>query len=303
MGDHATQTKGRIVKVKLGMVVADSPARAKLGGFLQQRTHGKGCPYCLFDLDDLGKIPPPSPAMRTSAHQQQSLACKSVEGNRRYRELGVRYSILHELPYFSMPTMCPPDYMHAIHLGLCRRFFHDFLILGCKNIGNQLEDLFKVINGAHLPSTAKRPDHRIGKPGGGTPNAEQWLTLFRHQLLFGLMTIWAKSLAGSKQHYLDFQPEAVSQRRPVLFGNKPVEDVFEAAVLLTAIVDLMEKQEFTERDIARLKEFIDRFNRQQANLLGPGWLTYNSHIAEHIPEFIRRYGSRKYHFPRSFERR
>ena len=287
--------KGRLVKVKLGMVVADSPARAKVGGIASRFYAGKSCPHCLFDLDNLGNAQAPAAEMRGKSHREQSLACLHREGAERHKEAGVRYSVLYELPYYSTPTMCPPDYMHAIHLGLCKRFFHVFLIDACGHIGKRLGAVQTVLKRTWLPSTAQKPDERIGKPGGGSVSAQQWLTLFRHQLIFALMEIWAPSLAGAESLKLHFEPQTSSVRREILVGDKAVEDVFEAAVLLIAIVDYMER-DFVESDVGRLEELIKTFNRQQANLLGPGWLTYNSHIAEHIPEFIRRYGSRKYTF-------
>ena len=277
------------------MVVADLPARSKVGGITGNRTSSKGCARCLFDMDDLGTSNASSSVNRTRAHREQSLACSTRDGANRYKELGVSYASFNELPYFATPLMCPPDHMHAIHLGLCKRFFHTFLIEACGNLRGHLEKLLKVINKARLPSRAKRPDHRIGRPSGGNPNAEQWVTLFRHQLLFGLIDIWKDVLGGTGSLQLSFHPESKSSRRPVLEGEKPVDDIFEAAVLLAAIVDYMEN-DFTESKVQRLEVLITTFNRQQANLLGPGWLTINSHIAEHIPEFIKRYGARKYRF-------
>jgi len=292
---HATAT-GRTLKVRLGMVIADSPARSKVGGIKASRVSGRGCPYCLFDIDDLGNTEASTPSRRGDDHRLQSLECITASGRAKHDDIGARYTILNELPYYSTPSMCPPDYMHAIHLGLCKRFFHLLLVNACGRIGGQLDALQDVFKQTLLPSTAQRPDYRIGDASGGNPNAQQWLTLFRHQLIFGLIEIWSQSLSGASPEPLKFNPKQKSKRRMVLMGSKPVEDVFEAAVLLSAIVDMMERGSFTEHEVRRLEDLIVRFNRQQANLLGPGWLTYNSHIAEHIPGFIRRYGTRKYQF-------
>ncbi|CBQ69331.1 conserved hypothetical Ustilaginaceae-specific protein [Sporisorium reilianum SRZ2] len=268
------------------------PARSKIGGVAMQRTKRKGCLYCYFDLDNLGRSHASTSRKRSSTHRQHSLACSTVDGAQQYKEDGVRYSVLHKLPYFSTPTMCPPDYMHAVHLGLCKRFFHKFLIDGCRRIGGKLPALLKVVNDTFLPSTAKRPDHRISEPSGGNPNAEQWLTFFRHQLVFHLLKIWSQSLGGAAWLQLQFEPEVVSQWCEVLTGNKLVEDVFESALLLCAIVNYMERK-LIESEVKPLDKLIVRYNDQQANLLGPGWLTYNSHIAKHIPKFILQYGSSK----------
>jgi len=284
-----------MVNAKLGMVIADSPARSKVGGIKASRTSGRGCPYCSFDMDDLGNASAAPAEKRSSSHRCKSLECITRAGQAQHEQEGVRYSILNELPYYSTPLMCPPDYMHAVHLGLCKRYFHLFLVEGCKRIEGQLDALQRVLDKTMLPSTTQRPDSCIGYASGGNPSAQQWLTLFRHQLLFGLMEIWADSLGGASQDVLEFTPASKSTRRTVLVGNKPVEDVFEAAVLLAAIVDYMERRTFNEQEVCRLEALIHRFNRQQANLLGPGWVTYNSHITEHIPDFIRKYGS-----PRNF---
>ena len=61
-------------------------------------------------------------------------------------------------------------------------------------------------------------------------------------------------------------------------------------MMLCVIVDMMERK-LTSQEVAQLQEFITDFNESQANLLGPGWLTYNSHLVSHIPDFIRRFGA------------
>lgn len=180
------------------MILAKSPARHKIAGFTGCRTKGKGCPYCLFNFNNLGDIHANTAEQRSNDHRLQSLACISSNGTKRHRHIGVKYSIINELPYFSTPSMCPPDYMHAIHLGLCKRFFHKLLVLDCGELGGRLAHLQSVLRRTLLPSTAQRPDSQIGLASGGNPNAEQYLTLWRHQLVFGLMDIWAQSLSGAE---------------------------------------------------------------------------------------------------------
>lgn len=79
--------------------------------------------------------------------------------------------------------------MHAIHLGMCKRLWHRFLIEHCNDIGKRLPEAQSVIGEAMLPSTVSRPNKVIGSPSGGNPTAEEWATRFRVLLPFVLMQL------------------------------------------------------------------------------------------------------------------
>lgn len=274
------------------MLVADSPARAKTAGFSGIRTAGLICAYCSMDAsalgipasleepeeDDTEVLQSSTPAVRTDSQVNQDTAASS------------HYSVLSQLHYFDIAQSCPPDPMHAINLGLCKRFWHLFLIDGCTNIGGRLKDAQAIVNSAKVPSRLKRPSNRIGDTGGGNPTAEEWSTLFRGILPFVLTELWAATLNGCQDQQLQFYPRQASRTREVRRGAKSVRDVYQSAMMLCVIVDMMERK-LTSQEVAQLQEFITDFNESQANLLGPGWLTYNSHLVSHIPDFIRRFGA------------
>ncbi|SPO30873.1 uncharacterized protein UTRI_10255 [Ustilago trichophora] len=151
--------KGEQVKARLHLIVADTPAWAKVAGFALKYQKGTIC-FRRVAIDKLG--------------------------------------------YFSAVDSCPPDMMHAIHLGLCKRFWHRFLIKSCNKIGRQLPEAQSIIAKALLPSNVQGPNKLIGSQSGGNPTAEQWETLFRVLLPFVLMQLWSDSLGGCDDEELNF---------------------------------------------------------------------------------------------------
>ncbi|SPO30242.1 uncharacterized protein UTRI_05706 [Ustilago trichophora] len=267
------QPEGELVKARLNLVVADTPARAKVAGFALK------------------------------------------------------------LPYFNAVDSCPPDIMHAVHLGLCKRFWHRFLIEQCDEIGKRLPEAQSVIANAMLPTSVQGPNKQIGSKSGGNPTAEQWEVLFRVLLPFVLMQLWSTSLSGHEDEALIFslamrgaqdqalptasinvgldidadednaEPRAANDagNRRLLAGQKRVRNVFRSAMLLCSVVELL-AGDLDGDDVDMLDNYIHKYNRSQSQLLGPGWLTFNNHNVTHLPHFIRRFGSPRHFSSLPFER-
>ncbi|CDU23132.1 uncharacterized protein SPSC_01762 [Sporisorium scitamineum] len=131
----ASHPEGRTVRVRLNMVVADSPARAKMVGFSGNWHSDNICYYCSKHTDQFGMqemwedAPLESQAGPSSS---QSMAA-------------VRTSVFDRLPYFDRQLHSPPDPMHAVHLGMCKRFWHKLLIDACRDIGKRLGEAQRII--------------------------------------------------------------------------------------------------------------------------------------------------------------
>ena len=61
-------------------------------------------------------------------------------------------------------------------------------------------------------------------------------------------------------------------------------------MLLCCIVELLE-EDLDENGVEELWGYIVWYNVLLTDLLGNGWLTYNTHIVEHIPDAIKRFGA------------
>ncbi|CDR88173.1 uncharacterized protein SPSC_03833 [Sporisorium scitamineum] len=186
---------GKLVKARLHLVVTDTPARAKVAGFALKYWKGTICAYCpkqgeklgLTDMED-----DDDSFVRIQHHAAPRMAA------------GFRPVAIDRLTYFNAVNSCPPDMMHAIHLGLCKRFWHRFLIESCNEIGKRLPEAQLVIANALLPTKVQGPNKLVGSCSGGNPTAEQREVLFRVLLPFVLMQLWSESLSGTNDDKLNF---------------------------------------------------------------------------------------------------
>ncbi|SPO28739.1 uncharacterized protein UTRI_04617 [Ustilago trichophora] len=385
--------EGELVKARLHMIVADTPARAKVAGFALKYRKGTICAYCPKQGEKLGLTD-------DEEDEEDSFVGSQRRRTRQRTAAGFRRVAIDELSYFSAVDSCPPDMMHALHLGLCKRFWHRFLIESCNEIGLRLPEAQHVIANALLPSNVQRPNKLIGSRSGGNPTAEQWETLFRVLLPFVLMQLWSESLGGRDDEELNFAlvkpggprtrplaPQSASQAanptvhisttaantssvidataataattpsslpppltshqnssstsslvdnieyqpppgadvdvhlyeeeldvcdaparadgepngRRYLPGPKRVRSVFRSAMLLCSIVE-MTSGDLDSAEVNKLADYIKRYNRSQAKLLGPAWLTFNNHNLSHLPQFIKRFGSPRHFSSLPFER-
>jgi len=280
------------------MVVADSAARCKVVDFKQTFARDYLCPYCPKHVNQLGTHKPweEGPHPRPAPPTMQTAA-------------RLDSTVLKKLKNFNIVLSSPPDPMHAVHGGMCQRFWFDFLVDGCGNIGKDLEAAQTIISKAKIPTSIKRPDNRMGDRGAGPPSAEQWVTFFRCQLPFIMLHIWAPTLAydgrasGVREQHFRFEPKTGSSKedRPLLEGMKHVSDIFPVAMLLCCIVELME-QDLDDDGVEELRQYIKSFNIKLKDLCGQGWLTFNQHIAEHIPDAIKRFGATRNFSCLPFER-
>ncbi|CDW97637.1 hypothetical protein [Sporisorium scitamineum] len=239
---------GKLVKARLHLVVTDTPARAKVAGFALKYWKGTICAYCpkqgeklgLTDMED-----DDDSFVRIQHHAAPRMAA------------GFRPVAIDRLTYFNAVNSCPPDMMHAIHLGLCKRFWHRFLIESCNEIGKRLPEAQLVIANALLPTKVQGPNKLL----------------------------WSESLSGTNDDKLNFAVVKLgkaedggvrSDGRQLLPGPKGIRSVFRSAMLLCSIVELV-SGDLIESDVNKLADYITKFNHSQAKLLGPAWMTFNNH--------------------------
>ena len=91
-------------------VACDLPAGRKVCGFLMQLLDG----YC--GLQRLLWQPRTEKAHRDAVDDIKECTTKSAQGSKE-SEMGCRYSVLLELPYFDPIRMLPIDPMHNLFLG------------------------------------------------------------------------------------------------------------------------------------------------------------------------------------------
>lgn len=288
----ALHPKGRNVRARLNMIVANSPVGAKTVDVHGNRRTRSICTYCPTPTDQFGTRELWKDEPSESWPSQTPAQAKAMASN----------TVSQRLRYFSRKINSPPDPMHTVYVGICGRcFWHLFLIEGCDNLGKKLNEAQNVMARAILPSSIKRPDIWTGLASGGTPSAEECVTLFRCLLPFVMLQLWRKTLRQDEDEHINFEPKGLTEESELKPGRKSVKAIFEPGLLLCCIVDMLES-EFSEDDVQRLHKYIVRYNSKAASLLGKGWIVLSNHMAEHIPDAIRAFGAPKNFSSLRFER-
>ena len=161
----------KIVRCAIICCSCDLPAGRKLCGFMGHSAH-LGCSKCTkrfpsaeSGLDYSGFqrenwIPRSDTSHRQNVRKLRQ--CKSKSALRKMEsELGCRYSVLLELPYFDVPTMLVIDPMHCLFLGLAKVFLKKVLI-GRGILSNTvLATIEQRVNAMKVPSDIGRIPHKI----------------------------------------------------------------------------------------------------------------------------------------------
>lgn len=116
-------------------------------------------------FDDPGKILP-TVANLDGERVRLRLHCVVTDSG-----LYAHSAILNMLDYFCAVRCTPPDCMHAVHLGLNKRFWHKFLINACNDMrdetGPRLSAAQAVIESAILPTHMKKPFRKSATEAAG----------------------------------------------------------------------------------------------------------------------------------------
>ena len=128
------------VRCALLCIACDLPAGRKVCGFLSQSA-ARGCSKCLKEFSGVfgtmcysGFERSLWPLRTNEMHRkdvEEVLKCQTKTSRaKKESELGCRYSVLLDLPYFDPPTMLALDPMHNLFLGTGKRMINIWLQKG-----------------------------------------------------------------------------------------------------------------------------------------------------------------------------
>ena len=177
-------------RVALSCVSCDLPASRKVCGFLGHNAR-LGCNKCLkpFETPALGQT-------NYSGYDRSSWPCRSAEKHRsdvretlcqktkttrhnKESELGCRYSVLLQLPYFDPVRYTAVDLMHNLYLGTGKYLFKLWISLGL--VGkSELDDIDKLLRLFVVPNSIGRLPTNLASNYGGFKATQwrSWITIF-----------------------------------------------------------------------------------------------------------------------------
>ncbi|CAB4487065.1 unnamed protein product [Rhizophagus irregularis] len=198
---------------------------------------------------------------RQYAHEWLQCNSKS-SSDTHFKEHGVRWSELLRLPYMDPIRFAVVDPMHCLFLGIAKWIIKSIFINQNKLSMEQLQIVQKRMDYIELPSDIGRipPKIAIGNEGFSNLTADQWKTFI---IIYSTPILW-DMLDNNDRKILGHFVRACN----LLVARFITED------------DLREAQE-------RLKDMAHLIERTY----GPEFITSNIHLALHIPDCCRDYGS------------
>ena len=260
---------------------SDIPAARKLCGFLGHSAK-RGCSHCKKEFpggfgeqknyggfDDRDEWPKRSSEQhRRDAYRVKN--CRSENAAEKLAsELGVRYTVLFELPYYTSIEMCVIDPMHNLFLGTAKRVFSKWIEediitkAGLEKLQERIEDISSLSDIGRLPGNIK------SNYGGYT--AAQWKNFV---LLFSMYAL-KDVLPDQHLHY--WQSFVLACRHLC----KPC----------ITKADLMVSD-------CKLMHFLKEYEKINGELA----ITPNMHLHLHLKECVENYGSIYGFWLFSFER-
>ncbi|GET51192.1 uncharacterized protein LOC110233779 [Rhizophagus irregularis DAOM 181602=DAOM 197198] len=268
-------TEGLDIKVALIIGSSDTPATRKLFG------HGSAVMKChrcekrstyseVYKKTHYGGMQeydkwvtnPINPSLhRQYAHEWLQCNSKSSRDTH-FKEHGVRWSELLRLPYMDPIRFAVVDPMHCLFLGIAKWIIKCIFINQNKLSIEQLRIAQKRMDYIELPSDIGRIPLKIaiGNEGFSNLTADQWKTFI---MIYSTPILW-DMLDNNDRKILGHFVRACN----LLVARFITED------------DLREAQE-------RLKDMAHLIERTY----GPEFITSNIHLALHIPDCCRDYGS------------
>ena len=260
---------------------SDIPAARKLCGFLGHSAR-RGCSHCNKEFpggfgeqkndggfDDRDEWPKRSSQQhRRDAYRVKN--CKSGNAAEKLAsQLGVRYTVLFALPYYTSIEMCVIDPMHNLFLGTAKRVFSKWIEeeiitkAGLEKLQERIEDISSLSDIGRLPGNIK------SNYGGYT--AAQWKNFV---LLF---SVYALKDVLPNQHLHYWQSFVLACR-------------------------LLCKPCITKTDLmvsdCKLMHFLKEYEKINGELA----ITPNMHLHLHLKECVENYGSIYGFWLFSFER-
>ena len=260
------------VKIQVAVLcfASDIPAARKLCGFLGHSAR-RGCSHCYKEFpggfgeqrnyggfQDRDQWPKRSSQQhRRDAYRVKNCTSESAS-EKLASQLGVRYTVLLELPYYTSIEMCVIDHMHNLFLGTAKRVFSKWIeneIItkeGLEKIQKSIEEISLLSDIGRLPGNIK------SNYGGYT--AAQWKNFV---LLFSMYSL--KDVL-SDQHLHYWQSFVLACR-------------------------LLCKPCITKTDLMLADCKLLHFLKEYEKINGELAITPNMHLHLHLKECVQNYGS------------
>lgn len=259
-------------------VSCDLPAGRKVCGFLSHSA-AMGCSRCTKSFPgEVGNLcyagferdlwqPRTNVSHRINVEEIQKCKTK-VSRNQKESELGCRYSVLLDLPYFDAPKMLAIDPMHNLFLGTAKHMISIWINSGMLN--NQFDKIQTFVDNINVPSDVGRIPRKIevGFSGFKADQFKSWTNLYSIPALFDILPA---------QHL----------------------ECWRHFVLACRILS-QHKISSTELDLA--DGLLIQFCRRVESLYGKEAVTPNMHMHGHLKEVIVSYGPVQEFWLFSFER-
>ena len=269
----------RVVRAALLTVACDLPAGRKVCGFLSHSAN-LGCSrcYCSFSTGGLKRnyscIDRSLWKMRSNQQHRQDVSKLTMCTTRTERaktesQLGCRFSVLLDLPYFDPVRMLIIDPMHNLFLGSAKYFMQKILI----NTGildtSKLNLVNERLRSVHIPFHIGRLPTKIGT--GTTFTAHQWMN-------------WTLYLSIFCLHGLIPQSHLECWRSFVLACRR------------------LCRRALTENDVTVADLLLVQFCKRVHRLFGYEFVTPNLHLHNHLASCIRDFGPLHAFWLYAFER-
>ena len=267
------------IRCLLLCVACDIPAGRKVCGFLGHMAN-LGCSKCfkkfsgsLGNKDYSGFERPTWRSRSGFQHRgdvEKILKCNSkTEKLKLESELGCRYSVLLDLPYFDPVKMTPIDPMHNLFLGTAKRMIRLWIEKGLL-LPRDYDALQKSVNEIHVPSSVGRIPSKIASSFSSftADQLKNWTTLFSLMVLI----------------------------------NRFSKDDIECWRHFVLAVRLLCNQTITLNDISLADALLIYFCKRVQRMYGNDVITPNMHLHCHLKECILDYGTIYSFWLFSFER-
>ena len=269
------------IKCALCCLACDIPAARKVAGFIGHSGR-LGCSKCRKEFLSMGSIGrlnysgfdrsnwPKRSFRQHRDHVNEILLCANKsEREKKESELGCRYSVLLDLPYFDPIRMTIIDPMHNLFLGTSKRFMSVLFDTGTIS-KDRLTFIQEVVKGMNVPDGVGRILWKI-KSGFAGLTAEQWMNWTVIYSIVALKDLVTEETLECWRHF-------VLACRYILKRNLTKTDVQIADALLI--------------------QFCSKFEA----LFGAERVTPNMHLHGHLKECVLDFGPLRSYWLFAFER-
>lgn len=187
-----------LVRCALLCVSCDLPAGRKVCGFLSHSA-AKGCSKCskvfsggvsnmCYAGFDRSLWTPRTNTLHRKNVEEVMKCNTKTERAKKEAELGCRYSVLLDLPYFDPPAMLAVDPMHNLFLGTGKHMISIWIKAGLLD-STKFEEIQQSVDSTIVPCDVGRIPRKIetGFTGFKADQFKTWIILFSIPALFGIL--------------------------------------------------------------------------------------------------------------------